>query len=97
MIQREDVLRESTTCREDVVSNIVDQRLIRDAAIAQIVALKTRLVDVSQAEVTAARNRDVSATTLKTQTTATYATRTFSMAMLRLYMAKHNFVGQQIR
>ena len=43
-----------------------------------------------------ARRRDESALSYSQQVTATLAKRAYSMTMLRIWMTKHNFVGQRI-
>ena len=96
-IQHEDVLRESMNRRAHVESDIVDQRAIRDTAIAAITKLETRLANVTEAENNAARNQAVSAAKFEEQVATTRATRNFGMVMLRLYLQKHNFGGQQIQ
>ena len=62
LIQHEDVLCESMNRCAHVESDIVDQELIRDTAIATLIKLETCLEDVTEAEGTTTRNQEVSAT-----------------------------------
>ena len=71
--------------RAHVEADIINQRKIRDTAIAAITNLETRLENVTEAKNSAALNP---AAKLEEQVTSARALRNFSMTMLKLYMQR---------